>query len=125
MTRSQALPGNQRNATRVRHEESDQFSISGCDTSPSSRWPIEIRIPIDWPAFDAFLKTFNRRDDWPGQPAGLDTGWDSLFDDGDIRANLWGLGRRAMSADRRFAWWSVTDFPCLSNTRRRSLAPYG
>ena len=53
--------------------------------------PIEIQFPIAWQAFDAFLRTFNRRDYWPDQPAGLETGWDSLFDDGDIRSNLWAL----------------------------------
>ena len=35
-------------------------------------WPIDIRIPIAWQAFDAFLHTFNRRDYWPGQPGGLE-----------------------------------------------------
>lgn len=53
--------------------------------------PIEIRIPIAWQAFDAFLHTFNRRDYWPGQPEGLETGYDSLLDDGDIRMNLWSM----------------------------------
>jgi Uma2 family endonuclease len=53
--------------------------------------PIDLRIPIAWQAFEAFLKTFHRRDYWPGQPAGLETGVDSPFDDGDIRSNLWSL----------------------------------
>jgi hypothetical protein len=53
--------------------------------------PIEIRLPIAWEAFDAFLDTYNRRDYWPGQPRGFETGWDSIFDDGDIRVNLWSM----------------------------------
>ena len=53
--------------------------------------PIDLRLPIAWEAFEAFLHTFNRRDYWPGQPSGLETGWDSMFDDGDIRMNLWKL----------------------------------
>jgi hypothetical protein len=53
--------------------------------------PINIRIPIAWQVFRAFLDTFNRRDYWPGQPTGLETGWDSMCDDGDIRRHLWSL----------------------------------
>jgi hypothetical protein len=53
--------------------------------------PISLEIPIAWKAFDAFLGTFNRRDFWPGQPQGIETGWDSILDDGDIRLNLWKL----------------------------------
>ena len=56
--------------------------------------PIDIRIPIAWQAFRAFLDTFNRRDFWPGQPAGLETGWDSMWDQGDLRVNVWSLLRR-------------------------------
>jgi hypothetical protein len=55
--------------------------------------PIRLEFPIDGKAFRAFLGTFNRRDFWPGQPAGLETGWDSMFDEGDIRMNLWSLFR--------------------------------
>jgi Uma2 family endonuclease len=51
--------------------------------------PIRIRIPIEWEAFEAFLDTFDRRDFWPGQPEGLETGWDSWMDNGDIGMNLW------------------------------------
>lgn len=53
--------------------------------------PIDMRFAIVPEAFRAFLYTFNRRDYWPGQPAGLETGWDSMFDDGDVRMNLWKL----------------------------------
>jgi hypothetical protein len=53
--------------------------------------PIDIRLPIACQAFEAFLHTFHRRDYWPDQPEGLETGWDSVFDDGDIRMNLWSL----------------------------------
>src|SRR5215469_2343171 len=49
--------------------------------------PINIHIPIAWEPFDAFLNTFNRRDFWPGQPEGLETGWDSHQDNWDIRTN--------------------------------------
>lgn len=58
--------------------------------------PIKLRIPIAWQPFEAFLDTFNRRDYWPGQPAGLETGWECIFDESDIRMNLWSLlGRLA------------------------------
>jgi Uma2 family endonuclease len=56
--------------------------------------PIDVRIPIAGQAFRAFLDTFNRRDYWPGQPTGVETGWDSWWDQGDIRVNLWSLLRR-------------------------------
>jgi Uma2 family endonuclease len=59
--------------------------------------PIEIRFPIDWQAFDAFLSTFNRRDYWPGQLAEHPTGWDSMIDDGDIRLNVWTMLREFSS----------------------------
>jgi hypothetical protein len=53
--------------------------------------PIRFEIPISSHAFNAFLHTFNRRDFWPGQPEGLEQGWDSIFDEGDVRMNLWKL----------------------------------
>jgi Uma2 family endonuclease len=56
--------------------------------------PIDMRLPIAYQAFDAIHKTFNRRDYWPGQPKGLETGWDSVWDEGDVRMNLWSLFRR-------------------------------
>ena len=55
--------------------------------------PIEIHMPIAWQLFHAFLDTFNRRDYWPGQPEGFEGGYDSLFDEGDIRMNLWSMLR--------------------------------
>ncbi len=51
--------------------------------------PINLDFPIDGRAFRAFLDTFNRRDYWPGQPEGLETGWDHWLDAGDIKLNLW------------------------------------
>ncbi len=53
--------------------------------------PIELRIPISVQAFDVFYDTFNRREFWPNQPAGHETGWDSPFHDNDVRSNLWSL----------------------------------
>jgi hypothetical protein len=53
--------------------------------------PIEIRFPIGVQIFDAFLRSFNRREYWPLQPAGHETGWDSPFDDSHIRSSLWSL----------------------------------
>lgn len=50
--------------------------------------PIEIRIPMAWEPLHALLQTFDRRDYWPGQPAGLEAGWDSPFDASDVRMNL-------------------------------------
>ncbi|HUY36306.1 MAG TPA: Uma2 family endonuclease [Pirellulales bacterium] len=77
--------------------------------------PIDIRLPIAWQAFKAFLHTFNRRDYWPGQPDGFETGWDSMFDDGDIRLNLWSMlgvfssrhgGKRSSRVDVALAPWA-------------------
>ena len=51
--------------------------------------PINIDFPIEWRVFRAFISTYNRRDYWPGQPAGLETGWDHWLDLGDIGLNLW------------------------------------
>lgn len=59
--------------------------------------PIRIQIPIAWEAFEAFLDTFDRRDYWPSQPAGLETRWDSWMDNGDVRVNLWSLLSRLSS----------------------------
>lgn len=53
--------------------------------------PIRINIPVAWEPFEAFVDTFNRRDFWPGQPEGLDTGWDSMWDLSDIGMNVWSL----------------------------------
>jgi hypothetical protein len=77
--------------------------------------PIEIRIPIASQVFEAFLNTFDRRDYWPAQPEGLETGFDSPFDDGDIRANLWSMlrdftsrhgGRHAARVDIALDGWA-------------------
>jgi Uma2 family endonuclease len=53
--------------------------------------PVRMTLPIAWEAFEAFHSTSYRRDFWPGQPAGLETGWDSWMDNGDIRMKLWML----------------------------------
>jgi Uma2 family endonuclease len=53
--------------------------------------PIEMRFPISPEAFRVFHGTFNRRDFWPGQPEGMETGWDSAWNEGDVRMNLWSL----------------------------------
>lgn len=53
--------------------------------------PIRINIPVAWEPFEAFLDTFNRRDFWPGQPEGQETGWDSMWDLSDIGMNVWSL----------------------------------
>lgn len=71
-------------------EETWQAEIGGVRMELFPR-PIDIRIPISGSVFEAFLHTFQRRDYWPGQPAGLETGWDSQFDESDIRTNLWRL----------------------------------
>jgi hypothetical protein len=59
--------------------------------------PIAIRIPIAGQIFHAFLHTFNRRDYWPAQPEGLEAGYDSSLDEGDIRMNLWSMLREFTS----------------------------
>jgi Uma2 family endonuclease len=53
--------------------------------------PIHFDVPIAEDAYLALHHTFNRRDFWPGQPAGLETGWDHWMDEGDVRMNLWKL----------------------------------
>jgi hypothetical protein len=77
--------------------------------------PIEIRMPIAWEPFEALLSTFNRRDYWPGQPAGLETGWDSALDESDIRMNFWRLlddfsarhgGRHSSRVDIALGSWA-------------------
>jgi hypothetical protein len=50
-----------------------------------------IFIPFDMKTFRTFRDTFYRRDLWPDQPAGFETGYDSPFDAGDVRMNLWKL----------------------------------
>jgi Uma2 family endonuclease len=53
--------------------------------------PIDLRIPIDFTAFDAFYHTFWRRDLWPAQAPGRETGYDHFLDHQDVQMNLWTL----------------------------------
>jgi hypothetical protein len=41
------------------------------------RRPIECWIPLDIDAYDAFYRSFWRRDLWDGQPDGKETGWEA------------------------------------------------
>ncbi len=93
--------------------------------------PIDFRLPIASAAFEAFLSTFNRRDFWPGQPAGLETGWDSVWDDGDIRVNLWSLlsrlssrhgGKHSSRVDIALVpWASVAPDACYYGRGRQNI----
>lgn len=53
--------------------------------------PIRLEIPFKGDAFLEIHKSFWRRDLWPGQPAGRETGWESLVAYSDIAHNLWRL----------------------------------
>jgi hypothetical protein len=53
--------------------------------------PVRMTLPIEWEAFLALDGAAYRRDFWPGQPAGMETGWDSRWEYGDIRMHLWSL----------------------------------
>jgi len=53
--------------------------------------PIHLEIPFTGDTFVEILDSFWRRDLWPGQPAGRETGWESLVDNSDIDHNLWRL----------------------------------
>lgn len=55
--------------------------------------PICLEIPFEWKAFLEIDKSYWRRDLWPGQPAGRESGWDSRLDNSDIAMNLWQLFR--------------------------------
>jgi len=51
--------------------------------------PIELRIHIDPGVFDALHRSFWRRDLWPGQDPGNETGWESSQCHSDVDHNLW------------------------------------
>jgi Putative restriction endonuclease len=53
--------------------------------------PIELQLPLHVPSDMALSGTFWRRDFWPGQPAGLETGWDHFLDHQDVALNVWRL----------------------------------
>jgi Uma2 family endonuclease len=53
--------------------------------------PIDLRIPIDGDVFMTFYDSFWRRDLWPGQPPGRETGYDCFLDHQDVQHNLWRL----------------------------------
>ena len=53
--------------------------------------PIELRMPVDMAVFDALYFSFWRRDLWPGQDAGNETGWECAQRHSDVQLNLWTL----------------------------------
>jgi Uma2 family endonuclease len=53
--------------------------------------PIELSLPMDLVVFDALYDSFWRRDLWPGQDAGKETGWECSQRHHDVRTNLWKL----------------------------------
>jgi Uma2 family endonuclease len=55
--------------------------------------PIELRMPMDMAVFDALYFSFWRRDLWPGQDHGKETGWESAQRHWDVQHNLWKLFR--------------------------------
>lgn len=55
------------------------------------RKPIDLRIPLDCKVFEAFYRSFWRRDLWPMQPPGRQTGWDNIHRHSEVQLNLWSL----------------------------------
>jgi hypothetical protein len=53
--------------------------------------PIDLRMPVDGAVFDALYFSFWRRDLWPGQDPGRETGWESVQQHFDVQLNLWRL----------------------------------
>ncbi len=53
--------------------------------------PIDVRVPLDGDAFEAFHGTFWRREFWDGQPPGLALGWEWSQRHHDVQLNLWTL----------------------------------
>jgi hypothetical protein len=53
--------------------------------------PIHLEIPFQTDAFLKIHESFWRRDLWPGQPAGWETGWEGPQESSDIALNLWQL----------------------------------
>jgi Uma2 family endonuclease len=53
--------------------------------------PIDLRVPLDGEAFRTFYTCSWRRDLWPGQPPGKETGWDHFLGHQDVGMNLWKL----------------------------------
>jgi Uma2 family endonuclease len=51
--------------------------------------PIELRMPMDGDVFEALYFSFWRRDYWPGQDPGKETGWESAQRHFDVQLNLW------------------------------------
>jgi hypothetical protein len=72
-------------------------SVAGVNIELCPR-PIDMRLPIAWEVFEAIHETYDRREFWPGQPLGLESGFDAMWERVDIRMNL----RRLMKEiDRR------------------------
>src|SRR6266545_3637149 len=53
--------------------------------------PIDLRIPFDDDVFCTLQSSFWRRDLWPGQPAGCETGCEPFHRHADVQLNLWEL----------------------------------
>lgn len=51
--------------------------------------PTQLDVPVDCRAFEAIYESFWHRDLWPGQPPGMETGWDSLTIFSEVRSCLW------------------------------------
>ena len=51
--------------------------------------PVDLRIHIDPEIFRALHGSFWRRDLWPGQDPGKETGWESPQCHSDVCHNLW------------------------------------
>ena len=55
--------------------------------------PIDLRMPMSMEVFETLHRSFWRRDLWPGQAAGKDTGFEWSQTHYDLQLNLWKLFR--------------------------------
>jgi len=53
--------------------------------------PVQLRMPMTMPVFEALYESFWRRDLWPGQDPGRETGWEWSQRHYDVYHNLWKL----------------------------------
>jgi len=80
--------------------------------------PIELRMPMDGRVFDALYHSFWRRDLWPGQDPGSETGWECPQRHFDVQHNLWKL----LGEFCRVAGGGSTAVACRSSSTTEALS---
>ena len=68
------------------------FRCDGIEMSLYPR-PIELRLPMNMDVFHAMYRSFWRRDLWPGQDPGKETGRECAQRHSDVQHNLWRIFR--------------------------------